>query len=60
MKRSDRELAAELEARADTYRRIADGMKDEAEREQMLVIAEGYAAEVARLRGLTPPSAGRP
>jgi hypothetical protein len=60
MKRSDTELATELEARADTYRRIADGMKDEAERAQMLAIADGYAAEAARLRGVTPPSERRP
>jgi hypothetical protein len=60
MKRSGTELAAELEARADTYWRIAAGMKDEAERAQMLAIAEGYAAEAGRLRGVTPPLAPRP
>jgi hypothetical protein len=60
MKRSDQELAVELESRAETYRRIASGMKDEGERAQMLAIADGYAAEAARLREVTPRSARRP
>jgi hypothetical protein len=60
MRRSDTELAAELETRAATYRRIAAGMKDESERAQMLAIAESYAAEAAGLRGFTPRSARRP
>jgi len=50
MTKDDQQLAAELDARAATYRRIADRMADAGERAQMESIADGYAAEAAALR----------
>jgi hypothetical protein len=50
MTKNDQQLAAELDARAATYRRIADRMADAGERAQMESIADGYAAQAAALR----------
>jgi hypothetical protein len=59
MTEDDQRLAAELDARAATYRRIAKGMADEAERAQMVSIADGYAAEADALRAFRPRSGRR-
>jgi hypothetical protein len=56
MNNDDQQLAVELDARAATYRRIADRMTSEAERAQMVSIADGYAAEAEALRAVSPRS----
>jgi len=59
MTKDDQQLAAELDGRAATYRRIAAGMADESERAQMVSIADGYAAEAEALRAFRPRSGRR-
>ena len=50
------ELAAEFEQRAASLRRIAETMRDEKERAELIAIAAGYEGEAERLRrASTPP-----
>ena len=50
------ELIAEFRQRAASLRRIAETMRDDREKAELIGIAEGYEAEAERLRGtLTRP-----
>ena len=44
------DLAKEYEARAETFRRVAAELRNEADRAALLAIAEEYEAEAARHR----------
>lgn len=45
------DLANEFEQRAASLRRIAETMRDDEERAELIAIAAGYEAEAERLRG---------
>ena len=49
------ELAVEFELRAASLRRIAETMRDDKERAELIGIAAGYEAEAERLRGSFSP-----
>jgi hypothetical protein len=49
-------VADEFEARAATFRRVAEDMRDGEERAELLRIAAGYEEDAERLRKTSPPA----
>ncbi len=55
--RKQSSVADEFEARAATFRRIAEDMKDGEDRAELLRIAAAYEEDAAALRKALPPGA---